>query len=72
MYKNRSGTTWPNPTRKYQLTSTRKKKKKKIRSLIAHEQMSKERIDFTMYAIIMDSLIDTKEDFAILQTLGQK
>ena len=37
-----------------------------LRNLIAHEQISKDEVDFTMYAIIMDSLIDTEQDLAIL------
>ena len=37
-----------------------------LRNLIAYEQASKEGGEFTMYAVIMDSLIDTTEDLAIL------
>ena len=37
-----------------------------LRNLIAYEQTSKEGGEFTMYAVIMDSLIDTTEDLAIL------
>ena len=37
-----------------------------LRNLLAYEQTSKEGGEFTMYAVIMDSLIDTTEDLAIL------
>ena len=37
-----------------------------LRNLIAHEQTSKEGCEVCGYAIIMDSLIDTQEDIAIL------
>ena len=37
-----------------------------LRNLIAHEQTSMERGKLTKYAVIMDSLIDTAEDVAIL------
>ena len=37
-----------------------------LRNLLAHEQNCKDGVDFTMYAVIMDSLIDTPEDLAIL------
>ena len=37
-----------------------------LRNLIAYEQASKEGGEFTMYVVIMDSLIDTTEDLAIL------
>ena len=37
-----------------------------LRNLLAYEQTSKAGGEFTMYAVIMDSLIDTPEDLAIL------
>ena len=37
-----------------------------LRNLLAHEQTSKEGGEFCMYAFIMDSLIDTPDDLAIL------
>ena len=37
-----------------------------LRNLLAYEQASKEGGAFTMYVVIMDSLIDTTEDLAIL------
>ena len=37
-----------------------------LRNLLAHEQTSTIRGEFTKYAVIMDSLIDTPEDVAIL------
>ena len=37
-----------------------------LRNLIAHEHTCKEEGDLTKYAVIMDSLIDTAEDVAIL------
>ena len=37
-----------------------------LRSLIAHEKTSERQKEFTMYAKIMDMLIDTEEDLAIL------
>ena len=37
-----------------------------LRNLVAHEQTSKSSGDFTKYVAIMDSLIDTPEDVAIL------
>ena len=37
-----------------------------LRNLIAHEQISKEIFDFTIYAIIMNLLIATPEDITIL------
>ena len=41
-----------------------------LRNLIAHEQTSKVGGDFTKYAVIMDSLIDTTEDVTILTKAG--
>ena len=37
-----------------------------LRNLLAYEQTFKDRGEFTMYVAIMDSLIDTQEDLAIL------
>ena len=37
-----------------------------LRNLLAHEQTSKASGEFTKYVVIMDSLIDTPEDVAIL------
>ena len=41
-----------------------------LRNLLAYEQTSKDGGEFTKYAIIMDSLIDTPEDVAILTKAG--
>ena len=41
-----------------------------LRNLLAHEQTSTIRGEFTKYAVIMDSLIDTPEDVAILTKAG--
>jgi hypothetical protein len=41
-----------------------------LKNLLAYEQTSKKRGDLTRYADIMDSLIDTVEDVAVLTKAG--
>ena len=45
-------------------------KRNVLRNLLAHEQTSTIRGEFTKYPVIMDSLIDTPEDVAILTKAG--